>query len=95
VKYSEIMSSILSEDARSKTLIQNSASEAYIVQSTGDRPQHRGRSSSCRPNATRKRSLEIYEYATIARNLDILRPTAEPSKRRTKNFTRRAIVRRR
>jgi hypothetical protein len=37
VKYSETTSSILSEDARRKTFVQNSASEAYTVQSTGDR----------------------------------------------------------
>jgi hypothetical protein len=36
VKYSETTRSILSEDARRKTFIQNSASEAYTVQSTGD-----------------------------------------------------------
>jgi hypothetical protein len=56
VKYSETTSSILSEDARRKTFIQNSASEAYTVQSTGDRQHHRGRSSSRGPNATRNRS---------------------------------------
>jgi hypothetical protein len=37
VKYSETTSSILSEDARRKTFVQNSACEAYTVQSTGDR----------------------------------------------------------
>jgi hypothetical protein len=37
VKYSETTSSILSEDAWRKTFVQNSASEAYTVQSTGDR----------------------------------------------------------
>jgi hypothetical protein len=36
VKYSETMSSILSEDARRKTFVQNSTNEAYTVQSTGD-----------------------------------------------------------
>jgi hypothetical protein len=55
VKYSETMSSILSEDARRKTFVQNSAIEAYTVQSTGDRQQHRG-SSSRGLNATRNRS---------------------------------------
>jgi hypothetical protein len=56
VKYSETTSSILSEDARTKTFVQNSTSEAYTVQSTGDRQQHRGRSFSRGPNATRNRS---------------------------------------
>jgi hypothetical protein len=56
VKYSETTSSILSEDARRKTFVQNSASEAYTVQSTGDRQQHRGRSFSRGPNAMRNRS---------------------------------------
>jgi hypothetical protein len=56
IKYSETTSSIFSEDAQRKTFVQNSASEAYTVQSTVDRRQHRGRSSSCRPNATRNRS---------------------------------------
>jgi hypothetical protein len=56
VKYSETTSSILSEDARRKTFVHNSASEAYTVQSTGDRQQHRGRSFSRGPNATRNRS---------------------------------------
>jgi hypothetical protein len=56
VKYSETMSSILSEDARRKTFVQNSASEAYTIQSTGDRQQHRGRSFSRGPNAARNRS---------------------------------------
>jgi hypothetical protein len=37
VKYSETTTSILSEDARRKTSVQNSASEAYTVQSTSDR----------------------------------------------------------
>jgi hypothetical protein len=55
VKYSETMSSILSEDARRKTFVQTSANEAYTVQSTGDRLQHRGRSFSRGPNATRSR----------------------------------------
>jgi hypothetical protein len=36
VKYSETTSSILSEDARRKTFVQNSANEVYTVQSTGD-----------------------------------------------------------
>jgi hypothetical protein len=56
MKYFEITSSILSEDARRKTFLKNSPSEAYIVQSTGDRPQHRGRSSLHRANTTRNRS---------------------------------------
>jgi hypothetical protein len=56
VKYSETTSSILSEDARRKTFVKNSASEAYTVQSTGDRQQHRGRSSSRGPNTIRNRS---------------------------------------
>jgi hypothetical protein len=56
VKYSETTSSILSEDARRKTFVQTSANEAYTVQSTGDRQQHRGRSFSRGPNATRNRS---------------------------------------
>jgi hypothetical protein len=56
VKYSETTSSILFEDAQRKTFVQNLASEAYTVQSTGDRQQHRGRSSSCGPNATRNQS---------------------------------------
>jgi hypothetical protein len=56
LKYSETKSSILSEDARRKTFVQNSASEAYTVQSTDDRQQHRGRSSSRGPNAMRNRS---------------------------------------
>jgi hypothetical protein len=56
VKYSETMSSILSEDARRKTFVQNSASEAYTVQSTGDRQQHHGGSSSHGSNAMRNRS---------------------------------------
>jgi hypothetical protein len=55
VKYSEITSSILSEDARRKTFVLNSASEAYTVQSRGDRQQHRGRSSSRGPYTTRNR----------------------------------------
>jgi hypothetical protein len=55
-KYSETTSSILSEDARRKTFVQNSANEAYTIQSTDDRQQHRGRSSSRRPNTTRNRS---------------------------------------
>jgi hypothetical protein len=37
VMYSETTSSILSEDAQRKTFVQNSAGEAYTVQSTGDR----------------------------------------------------------
>jgi hypothetical protein len=37
VKYSKTTSSILSEDARRKTFVQNSTSKAYTVQSTGDR----------------------------------------------------------
>jgi hypothetical protein len=37
VKYCETKSSILSKDDRRKTFVQNSASEAYTVQSTGDR----------------------------------------------------------
>jgi hypothetical protein len=37
VKYSETTSFIMSEDAQRKTFVQNSASEAYTVQSTGDR----------------------------------------------------------
>jgi hypothetical protein len=56
VKYSKTTSSILSEDAQRKTFVQNSASEAYTIQSTGDRQQHRGRRSSHGPNATRNRS---------------------------------------
>jgi hypothetical protein len=56
VKYSKTTSSILSEDARRKTFVQKSASEAYTIQSTGDRQQHRGRSFSHGPNATRNRS---------------------------------------
>jgi hypothetical protein len=36
--------------------VQNSASEAYTVESTGDRQQHRGRSFSCGPNAIKNRS---------------------------------------
>jgi hypothetical protein len=56
VKYSETTSSILSEDARRKTFVQSSASEAYTVQSTGDRQQHRGRSFSRGPTAKRNRS---------------------------------------
>jgi hypothetical protein len=56
VKCSKTTRSILSEDAQRKTFVQNSASEAYTVQSTGDRRQHRGRSSSRGPNATRNRS---------------------------------------
>jgi hypothetical protein len=55
VKYFEITRSILSEDARRKTFVQNSSNEAYIVQS-GDRQQHGGRSSSRGPNSTRNRS---------------------------------------
>jgi hypothetical protein len=55
VKYSETTSSILSEDTQRKMFVQNSASEAYTVQSTGDRKQHRGRSFSRGPNATRNR----------------------------------------
>jgi hypothetical protein len=55
-KYSETTSSILSEDAWRKTFVQNSANEAYTVQSTGDRQQHRERSFSRGPNATRNRS---------------------------------------
>jgi hypothetical protein len=56
VKYTETTSSILSEDARRKTFIQISASEAYTVQSTGDRQQHHGRTFSRGPNASRNRS---------------------------------------
>jgi hypothetical protein len=56
VKHSETTSSILTEDARRKTFIQNTASEAYSIQSTGNRQQRCGRSSSCRPNASRSRS---------------------------------------
>jgi hypothetical protein len=56
VKYSETTSSILSEDARRKTFVQNTASEAYTVQSTGDRQQHLGRSFSRGANASRNRS---------------------------------------
>jgi hypothetical protein len=56
VKYSETMNSILPEDARRKTFVQNLASEVYTIQSTGDRPQHRGKSSSRGPNLTRNRS---------------------------------------
>jgi hypothetical protein len=56
VKYSKTTSSILSEDARRKMFVQNSASEAYTVQNTGDRQQHRERSSSRGPNMTRNRS---------------------------------------
>jgi hypothetical protein len=56
VKYFETTSSILSEDARRKTFVQNSENEAYTVRSTGDRQQHRGRSFSRGPNATRNRS---------------------------------------
>jgi hypothetical protein len=56
MKYSETTSSILSEDARRKTFVQNSSSEAYTVQSTGDQQQHRGISSSRGPNTTRNRS---------------------------------------
>jgi hypothetical protein len=56
VKYSETTSSILSEDARRKTFVENSTSEAYTVQSTGDRQQHCGRSFSHRPNVSRNRS---------------------------------------
>jgi hypothetical protein len=33
----ETTSSILSKDTRRKTVVQNSANEAYTVQSTGDR----------------------------------------------------------
>jgi hypothetical protein len=55
LKYSETTISIFPEDARRKTFVQNSASEAYTVQSMGDRQQHRGRSSSRKPNATRNR----------------------------------------
>jgi hypothetical protein len=36
VKYFETTSSILSEDARRTTFVQNTASEAFTVQSTGD-----------------------------------------------------------
>jgi hypothetical protein len=39
-----------------KTFIQNLANEAYTVHGTGDRQQHRGRSSSHGLNATRNRS---------------------------------------
>jgi hypothetical protein len=46
IKYSETTIYILLEDARRKTFVQTSASEAYTVQSTGDREQHRGRSFS-------------------------------------------------
>jgi hypothetical protein len=56
VKYSETTSSILSENARRKTFVQNSANEAYTVQGTGDRQQHRGRSYSRGLNATRNRT---------------------------------------
>jgi hypothetical protein len=56
VKYSETTSSIVSEDARRKTFVQNLGSEAYTVQSTGDRQQHCGRSFSCGPNASRNRN---------------------------------------
>jgi hypothetical protein len=56
VKYSETTSSILFEDARRKTFVQNSTSEAYTVPNTGYRQQHHGRSSSRGPNATRNRS---------------------------------------
>jgi hypothetical protein len=36
MKYSETMSSICTEDARRKTFVQNTTSEAYAVQSTND-----------------------------------------------------------
>jgi hypothetical protein len=56
LKYSETTSYILSEDAQRKTFVQNPANEAYTVQSTGDRQQHRGRNFSRGLNTTRNRS---------------------------------------
>jgi hypothetical protein len=56
VKYSETTRSILLEDTQRKMFVQNSASEAYTVHSTGDRQQHCERSFSRGPNVTRNRS---------------------------------------
>ena len=46
VKYSEVMSAILTEAARRKSFAKDSADEAYVVQGSADRPKNRERSSS-------------------------------------------------
>ena len=46
VKYSEIASSVLSEDAKRKTFVHESASDAFIIQSLANRLNNRGGSSS-------------------------------------------------
>jgi hypothetical protein len=96
VKYSEITSSILFEDARTKAFIQNSASDAYNVQSMGYRPQHHGRSSSCRPNAMRNwsksRDLRMCDYCKKPGHI---KAYCRALKEKNDKFSKRAIVRRR
>jgi hypothetical protein len=77
VKYFETTSSILLEDARRKTFVQNSTSEAYTIQSTGDRQQYRGRSFSRGPNASRNRSKSkgsvTCNYCKKPRHVDVVK----------------------
>ena len=56
VKYSEVTRSILTEAARRKSFANDSTSDAYVVQSSADQLNSRGRSYSQPPNNARSRS---------------------------------------
>ena len=56
MKYSEITSSILTEATWRKLLVHDSASDAYVVQGSADRPNNWGRSSSRSRTNIRRRN---------------------------------------
>ena len=56
VKYSEVMSAILTDAAWRKSFAKDSVDEAYIVQGSTDRPNNRRRSSSRLPTNQRSQS---------------------------------------
>ena len=86
IKYTEVISSILTEAARRKSVANDSASEAYVVEGSTDQPNSRGRSSSdrrtmCKVGASRG----IIGSKILARNPGISRSIVAPLKqRRTK-----------
>ena len=70
VKYSEITSFILLEDTSRKTFVHESRSDAYVIQSSNDRPNNRGRSpSKCLTMQEVEASPGTLEHAIIAKNL--------------------------
>ena len=70
IKYSKVMSAILTEAARRKSFTKDSAEEAYVVQSSIDRSNNRGRSSSRPPRNQRSRSKS--RETRICNNLELI-----------------------